>query len=211
MMGSGVSTTNENMDSSSPNLPPNPPARKSANAPQVDETKAGLTPAGHELDCYPYTFSPLLLFAQSDYFDKGYSNYNSVAQFFSPALDVNMLENVLYDRKNMLYEELLEYVTTNNMLVTCCIDAHFTAFQVLPDRSLIYYDPLKSSLTHVGGDSFKKLASFLLLKCKYGDSQHICENKDYYTGSKSNSTRRMIYGLWKEINKLDLGNLRIQG
>mgnify|MGYP007125884900 CR=1 FL=1 len=39
------------------------------------------------LDCYPYTFSPLLLFAHGDYFDKGYSNYNSVAQFFSPALD----------------------------------------------------------------------------------------------------------------------------
>lgn len=25
---------------------------------------------GYELDCYPYTFSPLLLFAQSNYFDK---------------------------------------------------------------------------------------------------------------------------------------------
>merc|ERR1712185_465604 len=64
------------------------------------------------LDCYPYTFSPLLLFAHGDYFDKGYSNYNSVAQFFSPplaALDVNMLENVLYERKNLLYEELLDY------------------------------------------------------------------------------------------------------
>ncbi len=59
---------------------------------------------GYTLDCYPYTFSPLLLFAQAEYFDKGYSNYNSVAQFFAPALpDVNMLENVLYDRKNMLY------------------------------------------------------------------------------------------------------------
>ena len=26
---------------------------------------------GHELDCYPYTFSPLLLFAENGYFDKG--------------------------------------------------------------------------------------------------------------------------------------------
>ena len=83
-----------------------------------------------ELDCYPYTFSPLLLFAPGSYFDKGHSNYNSVAQFFSPVLDVNMLDNVLYDRKNMLYEELVDYVSKQQMLVTCCIDSHFTAFQV---------------------------------------------------------------------------------
>lgn len=85
-----------------------------------------------ELDCYPYTFSPLLLFAESSYFDKGYSNYNAVAQFFAPALDVNMLENVLFERKNMLYEELLQHVLTNKMLVTCCIGEHFTALQVIP-------------------------------------------------------------------------------
>ena len=63
------------------------------------------------LDCYPYTFSPLLLFSQSNYFDKGYSNYNSVARFFNDVLSplgINMLENVLYDRKNMLYDELFE-------------------------------------------------------------------------------------------------------
>ena len=40
----------------------------------------GKTEEGYELDCYPYTFSPLLLFAQESYFDKGHSNYNSVAQ-----------------------------------------------------------------------------------------------------------------------------------
>ena len=32
-----------------------------------------------------------------------------------------MLSNVLYERKNMLYEDLLEHVTNNMMLVTCCI------------------------------------------------------------------------------------------
>ena len=49
------------------------------------------------IDSYPYTFSPLLLFANDGYFDKGYSNYNSVAQFFSPALGkhVDMLSNVM--------------------------------------------------------------------------------------------------------------------
>ena len=78
-------------------------------------------PAGYVLDCYPYTFSPLLLFAQSHYFDKGYSNYNSVAKFFEQAVEVDMLSNVLYERKNMLYEDLLEHVTNNMMLVTCCI------------------------------------------------------------------------------------------
>ena len=41
-----------------------------------------------------------------------------------------MLEGVLFERKNMLYEELLELVIKQRMLVTCCIDAHFTAFQV---------------------------------------------------------------------------------
>ena len=35
------------------------------------------------VDCYPYAFSPLLLFAPSAYFDRGYSNYHAVAQFFS--------------------------------------------------------------------------------------------------------------------------------
>ena len=51
----------------------------------------------YQLDCYPYTFSPLLLFAPDGYFDKGHSNYNSVAEFFRTALSkVNMLENVLY-------------------------------------------------------------------------------------------------------------------
>jgi hypothetical protein len=38
------------------------------------------------LDCYPYTFSPLLLFSTDGYFDRGYSNYNAVASFFDPVL-----------------------------------------------------------------------------------------------------------------------------
>ena len=55
------------------------------------------TAGDYGLDCYPYTFSPLLLFAQSQYFDKGYSNYNAVAQFFAPALvGIDMLENVIH-------------------------------------------------------------------------------------------------------------------
>ena len=45
-----------------------------------------------QLDCYPYTLSPLLLFAPSDYFDKGYSNYNSVAKFFEPMVPVGRIE-----------------------------------------------------------------------------------------------------------------------
>lgn len=40
----------------------------------------------HALDCYPYTFSPLLLFSSDGYFDRGYSNYNAVASFFEPVL-----------------------------------------------------------------------------------------------------------------------------
>jgi len=156
-----------------------------------------------QLDCYPYTFSPLLLFAQSDYFDKGFSNYNSVAQFFSSALrDVDMLGNVLFERKNMLYEELLEHVLTNKMLVTCCIDEHFTAFQILENGSALYYDPLGSLKLAPSGDCCKKFVSFLLLKCNYGNNQHLTDNKSHYTGPDSNSTRRMIFNLFRDINKM---------
>ena len=155
------------------------------------------------LDSYPYSFSPLLLFAPEGYFDKGYSNYNAVAQFFSPVLEVDMLQNVLYDRKNMLYEELLAFVADHRMLVTCCIDSHFTAFQVLGDHALVYYDPLKSTLSFVNGpDAFNKFVAFLLLKCGYGDNGHIQDNKGHYMGPDASPVRRMIYGLWREINKL---------
>eukprot|EP00928_Gymnodinium_smaydae_P100356 TRINITY_DN9823_c2_g4_i1.p1 TRINITY_DN9823_c2_g4~~TRINITY_DN9823_c2_g4_i1.p1 ORF type:complete len:2328 (+),score=476.05 TRINITY_DN9823_c2_g4_i1:208-6984(+) len=165
--------------------------------------------ASFTLDCYPYGFSPLLLFAQENYFDKGHSNYNSVAQFFNATLKgVDMLENVLYDRKNMLYEELLQFVTDHRMIVACCIDAHFTAFQVLGENSLIYYDPLSPNLSFIDSpDSFRKFVLFLLMKCNYGDNQHIQDNKSYYTGTDSTPVRRAIYALWKDINKLDTGNL----
>jgi len=159
-----------------------------------------------KLDCYPYTFSPLLLFAQSDYFDKGYSNFNSVASFFAPITDslgINMLENVLFDRKNMLYEDLVEHVIQNEMTVTCCIDAHFTVLKIMNignKPSGVYYDPLNSSLSRYIGDSLQTLLAYLLLKCNYGDSQHIQDNIDHYTGHLSSTLRKTIYRLWKKIN-----------
>lgn len=169
------------------------------------------------LDCYPYTFSPLLLFAPDGYFDKGYSNYNAVAQFFENVVPTNvMLENVLYDRKNMLYEELLERITQRNMLVTCCIDSHFTAFQIVNGSTkhpgLVYYDPCSPTLKYYSGKGFTTLALFLLLKCNYADAQHIQEHKDHYCGAlEGTPTRRLIYQLWKKINLVtrvaDLGHL----
>ena len=92
----------------------------------------------HQLDCYPYTFSPLLLFTSNGYFDKGYSNYNAVAQFFRPVLqqvqqqqsqqqgeegsesfpNVDMLHNVIYERKNMLYEDLLNHIIQHEVRLT---------------------------------------------------------------------------------------------
>ena len=169
-----------------------------------DAPAAEVAPPDLDLDCYPYGFSPLLLFAQESYFDQGYSNYNSVVQFFAGVLDVNMLENVLYERKNMLYEELLQFVIDNKMLVTCCIEAHFTGFQVLSDKAVIFYDPLRPYLSLISGaDQCKKFMAFMMLKCSYGDSQHIQENKNHYVGPDStNPTRRMIYDLWRNINKL---------
>jgi hypothetical protein len=157
-----------------------------------------------KLDCYPYSFSPLLLFAQSSYFDKGYSNYNSVAQFFQTVIPINMLDNVLFDRKNMLYEELFSYVIQHEMLVICCIDEHFTAVQVFSDNSLVLYDPRKPQLQKFKGDSFRAFLVYLLLKCSYADSNHIQENKEHYTGTLStNVTRQCIYQTWKQINKLN--------
>lgn len=52
-------------------------------------------------------------------------------KLLAPSADVQVTdtENVLYDRKNMWYEELLDFVVDNRMLVPCCIDAHFTALQ----------------------------------------------------------------------------------
>ena len=87
--------------------------------------------AGYTLDCNQYSFSPLLLFTEGQYFDKGHSNFNAVVTFFNPVLQNDMLANVLYERINMKYDDLLEHVLSNRMLVTCCIDSHFTAFQVL--------------------------------------------------------------------------------
>ena len=49
----------------------------------------------------------------------------------------------------------------------------------------------------------RKFVVFMLLKCGYGDSQHIQENKDHYMGTDANATRRQIYQLWRSINKLD--------
>lgn len=169
-------------------------------------------PSGRDLDCYPYTFSPLLLFAQGNYFDKGHSNFNSVAEFFKSVLaplGIDMLSNVLYERKNMLYEELLEHISSNNMIVTCCIESHFTAFQVVPGPAALYYDPLDAGLTFIPKTSFTKFAAFLLLKCNYGNSQHIQENKNYYTDHNSNDVRRTIYGLWKNINDMSFKRLYI--
>ncbi len=84
----------ENDSPAAPSGSPGAP-RSSAQAPHSDRPSSGQQRAeppdseeAVELDCYPYTFSPLLLFAESSYFDKGYSNYNSVAQFFSSALKV---------------------------------------------------------------------------------------------------------------------------
>jgi len=156
-----------------------------------------------ELDCYQYTFSPLLLFAPGNYFDKGYSNYDAVARFFEPVLKplgVDMFQSVLHEELNMPYDELVRHVFERKMLVTCCIDAHFTAVYVLSDKAVIYYDPLSSSLGLFEDRSAHKLVAFLLLKCRYGDDGHIAENKDYWTGGETTKLRRMIYKLWDDIN-----------
>ena len=60
-----------------------------------------------------------------------------------------MLDNVLYDRKDMKYDELFNYVVDNKMLIICCIESHFTGFQILSKDSVIYYNPLSSGLEYI--------------------------------------------------------------
>lgn len=223
----------------------------------------------YSLDCYPYTFSPLLLFTNSGYFDKGYSNYNAVAAFFAPALrelgagsgsnsgngdgggdgrgDVgaesnnwtkvegrngrreqrkngnssdatadatsasatsnamdtkddsyddggfNMLHSVIYDRKNLTYDELFNHIVATQSIVTCCIDAHFTAFQMLNKQTLLYYDPLNPHLMVAKSERDVHLvALYLLMKCHYGDNAHIHENEKYYTAPTSSRLQNQV-------------------
>ena len=237
----------------------------------------------YSLDCYPYSFSPLLLFTKEGYFDRGYSNYNAVAAFFVPALKglgggggtvngspddgrkrggndlgkaiktptlltprreerqsrsndsndktphgkeittnaaiadaatadddddyyedgIDMLHGVLYDRKNLTYDELFNHIVSNQSIVTCCIDAHFTGFQMLSKNTLLYYDPLSPSLRVCKGDQdVYKVALYLLMKCHYGDNAHVQENEKYYTSPTSSNLQRAVHNMWKKINTL---------
>jgi len=254
----------------------------------------------YSLDCYPYTFSPLLLFTNSGYFDRGYSNYNAVAAFFAPALrelgggtgdgtttaglnngigsagkagegvaeeqgnntnsnknwtkvegrngkrehrnsphggggrngttnedmaatsssssagasamdtkdsstttdmppnnyddgGFNMLHSVIYDNKNLTYDELFHHIIQTSSIVTCCIDAHFTAFPMLNKSTLLYYDPLQPSLLVARTERDVHLAAlYLLMKCHYGDNAHIHENEKYYTAPTSSRLQNQV-------------------
>ena len=70
----------------SPLQPPAPPTAAALR--EIQKRKRVASEDTDQLvDCYPYAFSPLLLFAPSAYFDRGYSNYHAVAQFFSGVLE----------------------------------------------------------------------------------------------------------------------------
>jgi hypothetical protein len=176
----------------------------------VPGTKEG---PGSGRDFYQYSFAPLLLFTSDGYFDQGYSNYNAVAEFFKSVVDVDMLDNgvILFDRKNMRYDELLALTIQKRMTVTCCIDSHFTAFQVLSKDRIVYYDPLHSELTLITGEeSCTSFTLYLLLKCAYADSQHIIEHKDYYTGNDSTPTRKLVYRIWNSLSTISLRALGVK-
>ena len=259
-------TNDNNMDIDNNNPDPNP----NNNPTNAIEELVLNSIQSYSLDCYPYTFSPLLLFTNGNYFDKGYSNYNAVAAFFAPALrglggsggsakkkkgdgksssngengseledddakkndddaggdeskisndideamdaneeeekdkgskendneadndeqhlyedGINMLQNVIYDRKNLTYDELYNHINATKSLVTCCIDAHFTAFQIIAKDTLLYYDPLSPQLKMCTGSNAQNVALYLMMKCGYGDNGHIIENKKYYTNPTS--------------------------
>ena len=104
-----------------------------------------------------------------------------------------MLHGVIYERKNLTYDEVFHHIVATQSLVTCCIDAHFTAFQILNSQCLIYYDPLSPNIRVAFGESaVMDAALFLLMKCKYGDDVHVQENKNYYTGSAASPLQRRM-------------------
>jgi len=183
-----------------PNSPLQPPAPPTLN--ELQKRKRVASEEDQLVDCYPYAFSPLLLFAPAAYFDRGYSNYHAVAQFFSGVLEVDMLSNVLADRKNMLYEELLDHVQAHQMLVTCCIDAHFTAFQCLERGAVIAYDPARGGQQLLTGDGAQTHILWHLLKCGYGNSQHVQENpEDHYTSYQATHVRKKIFRIYRDLNR----------
>ena len=100
---------------------------------------------------------------------------------------INMLQGVIYDRKNLTYDELYNHINATKSLVTCCIDAHFTAFQMISRDTLIYYDPLSPQLKMCTGAHAQNVALYLMMKCGYGDNGHIIENKKYYTNTATSS------------------------
>lgn len=91
------------------------------------------------------------------------------------------------------YDELYNHIVDTQSIVTCCIDAHFTAFQILSPKFLIYYDPMNPSLRLVRGESqVQHVALYFLLKCNYGDNVHIQENKNYYVGNSSSELQLTV-------------------
>lgn len=91
------------------------------------------------------------------------------------------------------YDDLFNYIVNTKSIVTCCIDAHFTAFQILNPKTLIYYDPLSPCIkVSKGENDVAKVAVFLLLKCNYGDNVHIQENKSHYTGHNSSHLQKTM-------------------
>lgn len=91
------------------------------------------------------------------------------------------------------YDDLYNYIVDTKSIVTCCIDAHFTAFQIINPKTLIYYDPMSPAIKVARGESdVQRVAVFLLLKCNYGDNVHIQENKSHYTGHTSSQLQRFV-------------------
>ena len=105
---------------------------------------------------------------------------------------INMLQGVIYDRKNLTYDELYNHINATKSLVTCCIDAHFTAFQIIAKDTLIYYDPLSPQLKMCSGAHAQNVALYLMMKCGYGDNGHIIENKKYYTNPTSSHLQQRV-------------------
>ena len=113
-----------------------------------------------------------------------------------------MLTNVLADRKNMLYEELL----AARPVPTDARDA-VASTPILPRSSVWsevrwYITILPEAVKTLDGRRRPVARSRHLLKCGYGNSQHIQENPEEYTSYHAPSVRRKIFKMYRDLNRM---------
>ena len=67
---------------------------------------------------------------------------------------------------------------------------------------MVHYDPASGGQKLLSGDGAQSHVLWHLLKCGYGNSQHIQENpEDYYTSFHAPNVRRKIFKMYRDLNR----------